>query len=182
LSKISEFWKANTAGGRMAWPDDPEGRDALARSAFGTAFVEAIDYWLRRADDLVDNPSPPSEPWKRATEDAAYRPTFAAMSESQRELVRKLVRHTALGVVFTSLTNLDQWPPGHFEISLTDGEGGGPVVRGTATSPPGDLHDGLYDWVWEFSEYASILMSRTPMQAGGRVDRWDVSGGKRQDT
>ena len=151
---MAEFWKSHTnADGQIVWPDTAKERDALARALFGLCFMEAIDYWLARADDFLDKSTAPSEPWMQKAEDLAYRPTFAAMTKRQRDIIRNLVRETAHGVLFSSLVHVDQVPSGKFDVLFVEGAG-----QGTVHPARDDLHDGLYEWIWQFSDFRDQLM------------------------
>ncbi|MGN6371147.1 MAG: hypothetical protein ACTHN5_23065 [Phycisphaerae bacterium] len=111
MSKTGDFWNAHTdTDGQIIWPEDQAKRDVLARQLFGACFIDSLDYWLARADDLIDNPDAPQEQWRRSNEEIALRATFAAMTEEQRAAVRRIVRQTAQGTLFSSLVNIDQNP------------------------------------------------------------------------
>jgi hypothetical protein len=169
MNKQSEFWKLHTdASGNIQWPQSTEERDSLARSLFGICLMEALDYWLAHADSCLDESAEPTSV-RRHGEDPAYRTIFAAMTTEQRNTIRKFVRETAHGVLWSSLVHIDQIPAGVVEISLGDDSN-----RRRIHPSADDLQDVLYDWVWQFSEFRDQLMKREAVGLGTSV-RWIVS-------
>lgn len=176
MNKLAEFWQAHLdEDNQIAWPEPQAERDALARTFFGLGFVEALDSWLERADDLLDNAIPDDESLnrgdtKRAVEDKKYRDCFAALTPDQKTVLRRLVRHSVHGAMFSVLVHIDQIPRGEFEICLIDKRPDSSEVRARVyplnENRTLDLHDEFYDWIWEFSRYAKELMTKVPSHGG----------------
>ena len=158
----AEFVEANLAPDRrILWPAESEDKATLGRTMLGVSFVSTLDYWIDVAVDYVTNPDNDdafprkNEAWKR---DRAYRSVFAQLTIEQRRMVLKLVREVAHGVLFSTLVNVDQFPPADVHITLVERDDNEQVARSVQIyAGNGDLHDEFCEWVARFSKHAEQI-------------------------
>jgi hypothetical protein len=119
------------ASGQFQWPDSKVERDELASRLLGACIVAGMDSSIEKAlSDL-----PPS------------------LSSEQRSKFEQLLFEAVKGVVFSILVKLDQFPQANLDLVLSDLE----TQKNLASVTEGDifdLHDRLWSWLEEFSEYA----------------------------
>ena len=133
--------------GGIAWPEEPAVRVELARAILGLGFVEAHDFWISRARDIL-NPSGPAlaESFNR---ELGIRAALRGIGESERGAIEELIRVAVHGALFSALASLDQFPRADLSISVSDSDAGiGPLVVA-----PGDegLHDSFFEWLDRYS-------------------------------
>lgn len=164
MENYAEFVEANlTHDRRIAWPTEKDDQATLGRTILGVSFVRTLDYWIGLAVDYVSNPTSEevfprrNEAWKR---DRAYRSVFEQLTDEQRGIVLKLVREVAHGVLFSTMVNLDQFPPADVHIALVERDESEQVVRHVEIyAGNGDLHDELSEWVARFSTHAEQIFA-----------------------
>ena len=158
----AEFVESHlTPDRRILWPPESQDQATLGRTMLGISFVRTMDYWIDLAVDYVTNPGDDkvferkNEAWKR---DRAYRSAFAQLTAEQRTMVLKLVRQVAHGVLFSTMVDVDQFPPANVHIALVERDEDEQIARSVEIyAGNGDLHDELCDWVARFSKHAEQL-------------------------
>jgi len=120
--------------------------DEIINLFLGALIVGKIDYWLKRAFDFIDNKQPetPNErEWSELAErDKAYRTNFLQLDNEVKTQIKKLLRESIEGIVFSILSELDE----NWMISFDNEE-----IKGTANKN-GELHADLYKWLDLFEE------------------------------
>ena len=158
---IQDFFKSHLKpDGQINWPEEVVDREQLARTIFLLGFVSSKDYWIRFADDLITCPKPQTpyvRPWSDyAKTDKNYRDLLATLTEEQRAVVQKLVRHVVGGALFSSLVSIDQFPRADVRIELVSTTNA-PVDFCVQVAPgPEDLHDRFHELEQEFSDYPGV--------------------------
>lgn len=158
MQSIGDFWKANlNEDNQIVWPENEMDRKQLATLLFGTAFIESLDSWINLASDHV-NQSNPEKPFVRRNEvyrrNKAYREIFSQLTDQQKDMVMKLIRDVASGVLFSTLVHFDQFYQAEVEITVVDSKSKERVI----IAPEGDdLHDQYFDWIKRFSQYGNEL-------------------------
>lgn len=121
----------------------------------------SLDYWLDFAVDKLENPLPET-PYTRENEyakkDRSLREPFASFDKGSKEAVVKLLSATVTGLLFSILTDFDQFDFGELSIKLlTKSEN---PISIDITAPPEELHDDLNEWIYLFSKYKELLVER----------------------
>lgn len=116
--------------GQFQWPVDGAARNRLASHLFGACVVAGMDICI---DDA--RPALPT-----------------SLTLEQRSAIEQVLFQTVKGVVFSILVKLDQFPQANLDLVLRDLDSEemlASVVEGDIF----DLHDRLWKWLEEFSEY-----------------------------
>jgi hypothetical protein len=162
-------WPPLDDDARIIWPTDPHECALLARKLFGQGLVETMDGCLDHATDMVLSPSPArpfeAESWL-ACVDRAYRQSFSSMSEKQKQIVLRLVRHVVYGVLLQALTSLDQFYVADVKIVLVGKGPDGQTLEAPVTSIEADLAEQFVLCTEEFSRHWTQLADdlRSPPQ------------------
>jgi len=149
-----------TKFGDIDIPSDNAEKQQLARALFGLSIVDKLDHWLHVANDYVDNEKP-TEPFERDNEfsqrDEHFRNAFAKLDNDTKKAIKELISSTSTGIIFSLLTNLDQFDYGKLKLSLT------PKSRQDLEieiSSEDELHDDLAVWIDSFSKYKDDLVEK----------------------
>ena len=147
-------------------PSDNAEKQQLARALFGLSIVENLDYWLNLANDYVDNEKP-DEPFARenafSQRDKHFRNALAKLDNDTKKVIKELICSTSTGIIFSLLTNLDQFDYGKLKLSLT------PKSRQNLEieiSSEDELHDDLAVWIDSFSKYKDDLVEKENTSLG----------------
>jgi hypothetical protein len=158
MQNLAEFWKANlNEDNQIAWPENEKERKQLACLLFGTAFIESLDYYIDLASDFVHHPNP-AKPFVRKNaayrRDKAYREIFSELTDAQKEMVMKLIRDVASGVLFSTLVRFDRFHNAEIDITVIDRKSNERVAIAPEVV---ELHEQFFDWVQRFSKYNNEL-------------------------
>ena len=153
MSRIQDYFRALEVDGEVIWPESQDARDKLASDLLGAEITSALDSWMDRAVELLENPAPTTEhrrknvTWER---DMKLRAALATLTPEQRSAVKQLVAETSTGTLFSALVAFDQCAGIDIRIDAHDME----TEEKIASVLPGylDFHDRLYEWIAEFSE------------------------------
>lgn len=120
----------------------PNNDNEIINLFLGALVVGKIDHWLGYAFDFIDN-GKPQIPFERewsdaAKQDKAYRDSLATLNEETKNQIKKLLRESVEGAVFSILSELDR---DDWSIDLDGGD-----LCGTANEN-GDLSVDLYNWI-----------------------------------
>jgi hypothetical protein len=120
-----------------------------------------MDAFLDYAVDKVTNPRPARpfeiDNWLSGV-DRAYRECFSSMSDRQKQIVLRLVRHLVDGVLSEALARLDQFYVAHVKIALVGKGPDGQPVEVPVTSIETDLAALFAQCTEEFSRYGTQLI------------------------
>jgi hypothetical protein len=128
-----------------------------------------MDCYLDRAVDVVSNPRP-LQPFEfdnwGSTVDMAYRQVFASLESTQKQIVLRLVREVASGVLLSALSGLDQFYIAEVKIALVGNGPNGQPMEVPVTSIETDLARLFVESGDELSKYAVQLADdlRSPPQ------------------
>jgi hypothetical protein len=122
--------------GKFRWPANEPDRDALASRLLGACIVAGMDEWIERATKRLE------------------RGPGLVLTPGQKDAVERLLAETVCGVVFSVLVKLDQFPQAAIDLILTDPDDGSQLAS-IMEGDIFDLHDRLWGWLSEFSEYAA---------------------------
>jgi hypothetical protein len=142
--KIIEFLKNENI-------EIPDNDDAIVNLYFGSMVIKKINYWINWCNDFVDN-SEPAQPYVRMNEaakkDKDYRSSLSKLDDTAKEQLKKLIKETIEGIMFSFLLDLDQPSVGEWKLTLEkeDGKKIGIVNKGD------DLHENLYYWMNIFNK------------------------------
>jgi hypothetical protein len=143
--------------GNICWPDTVEARNELASELFGAKIATNLDYWIEHSQERIRNPIA-SNQFKREhvnwEKDEPLRKAFSEMTPDQRHLVEQLVWKTATGLLFSTLSDLDQFPGGIIDMHVLDADSGEKLASITEAGSF-ELHDRFYNWLSEYSRLAS---------------------------
>ena len=147
--------------GDIEVPTDEEEKIKLARTLFGSSITNTLDYWIDYAKDLIDNDNP-KEPFIRDNEvsrkDKHFRDTLSKLDNETKKIIIKLINSTATGIVFSLLTNFDQFDFGELTISLKPKADDKTEIK--ISSDMEDLHDELSEWIYTFSKFKDDLVTK----------------------
>ena len=145
---VSDFVKTYLPStGGISWPSLPSEREDVARKLFGLGFVEAHDYWINRAIEIMDTGAPKLPPaFKR---EQLIRQALAELPNEQRAAVVSLVEIAVHGALFSALTSIDQFPRADLSISVQDPETDNASIPIAPTE--NELHEEFFDWLSQFS-------------------------------
>jgi hypothetical protein len=147
--------------GDIEIPDNDQEKFKLARALLGSSIVHRLDYWLDIAKDYVENKEP-KEPFVRVNElsrkDKIFRETFSKLDNETKAVIIKLVNATTTGIVFSLLTNFDQFDFGDLTISLKPKSTDSTEIK--ISSDLEDLHDELSEWIYSFSKFKDELVEK----------------------
>ncbi len=153
--------------GDIEIPNDEEEKIKLARALVGLSIVNRLDYWLDYAKDYIDNDKP-KKPFLRDNElsrkDKFFRDTFSKLDNETKEAVLKLIHSTVTGVVFSMLTNFDQFDFGELILSLKPKSVDKTEIK--ISSDLDDLHDELSEWIYTFSKFKDDLVAKEENNLG----------------
>jgi hypothetical protein len=153
--------------GEIGLPTEEAERIELARALFGYSIVNRLDYWLDIAKDLLESDAP-KQPFLRdnaaSRKDKAFREVFSKMDAASKEAVLKLLNTTATGLVFSMLTNLDQFDFG--QLSLTLQPKSAEPVNIPITTEEAELHEELAVWVYKYSKFKADLVEKQESSLG----------------
>ena len=156
---IKKYLKPDS--GDIEIPDTEKEKLKLARALLGYSIVHKLDYWLDTAKDFVENKEP-KESLLRDNEfsrnDKTFRDTFTKLDKRTQELIIKLVNSTATGIIFSMLTNIDQFDFGELTLSLKPKSAETTVIK--ISSDTQDLHDDLAEWIYTFSKFKDDLVEK----------------------
>ena len=149
----------NNDRGEIQIPADNEERHKLVRALIGFSFTKRLDYWLDFARDYVEN-SAPKEPFVRDNElskkDRLLRDTLSKLDDHTKKVLIRLIDSTATGVLFSILTDMDQFGFGKIILSLRPKSDDGTQIE--ISSETEDLHDELAEWIYSFSKFKAELV------------------------
>jgi hypothetical protein len=153
--------------GDITLPADDAEKQKLARELLGFSIVNQIDYWLEHAKDYVENEKP-KEPFIRDNElsrkDKTFRDTFSKLDEETKQVILRLINSTATGIVFSILTNFDQFDFGEIILSLKPKAVDKTEIKISSDSE--DLHDELSEWIYNFSRLKDELVTKEENKLG----------------
>ena len=163
MGKRDNFWDQMPADaeGHIRWPEDPDERAGLVRSAFGATVIGALEAVLADQLDVVD--SRPPEPGLNYQQEVARRRLFEAMSEEQRVEVRGLLRKASFGALRWILVKLEHFPAG--DVNFLVEPGAGLVSYPAVGIEQGELHFSYAEWVERFSDLGDDLDAAQPAVA-----------------
>ena len=145
--------------GEIEMPTNEKDKMKLVRALLGLSLINRIDYWLDYSKDFLDN-ALPKEPFIRENElslkDKSFRDTFSKLDNETKTKVGELINSTVTGVVFSILTNLDQFDFGDISIFLKPKSDDNTQIK--ITSDLDDLHDELSEWIYTFSKFREVLV------------------------
>jgi hypothetical protein len=160
--KNPKYWLPRDDQGRVQWPSDVQEAEKLVRRLFGWALIGTMDYWIDHATSYLTDPVQPSRMKDHqnyaAIKDKEYRDCFKSLTEPQRQMTLKLVREIVHGALFSTISDLDQFPIGSIEIDLVEGRPDGTSRRIPITRADEDLFEAFVPWVEEFSTHADRLV------------------------
>lgn len=145
--------------GQFRWPAATDDRNELASRLLGACSVASLDYWVESALDVLRNPEPSPERRRERTDgeqDDQEREVLGALTDEQRRVVETIVLRTAHGIMFSLLTELDQFPGAELDLVAYEPESATHLAS-VREGDIFDLHDRLGAWVEEFSEYSREL-------------------------
>ena len=144
--RIQYVWSEHTgADGEPQWPNEQGKRNRLASRLLGACVIASIDYWLDLAFDVLRN-----------QEAESRRRLFGSLTPEQRAGVESLLSETVHGVVFSLLTDLDQFPGARLDLVAYDADTQAQLAS-VGEGEIFDLHDRLGGWIEEFSEFRREL-------------------------
>lgn len=156
---ISKYLKSDN--GDIELPVDNQDRIKLARALLGYSIVHELDYWLDIAKDYIENEQP-QEPFIRdnnlSKKDKSFRDVFAKLDNESKDAIKKLVNSTATGIVFSLLTNFDQFDFGEILLFLKTKSVDTTEIK--ISSDLEELHDELSEWIYEFSKFKDDLVAK----------------------
>jgi hypothetical protein len=162
---INKYLKSNF--GDIEVPSDEEEKIKLARTLFGVSIVNALDYWLDYAKDLIDNDNP-EEPVIRDNElsrkDKLFRDTFSKLDNETKKIIIKLINSITTGIVFSMLTNFDQFDFGELILFLKPKATDKTEIK--ISSDLENLHDELSEWIYAFSKFKIDLVAKEENKHG----------------
>jgi len=154
---ISKYLKSDN--GDIELPLDDRDKIKLARALLGFSIIHELDYWLDIAKDYIENDKP-KEPFLRennlSKKDMIFRNAFAKLDNETKDAIKKLVNSTATGIVFSLLTNFDQFDFGEVLLYLKPKSVDTTEIR--ISSELEELHDELSEWIYEFSKFKHDLV------------------------
>jgi len=125
----------------------PANDNEIINLFLGVLIVGKIDYWLEWSFDFIvnENPKTPFErEWsEEAKKDKAFRIIFAQLDSESKTQLKKLLRESIEGIVFSVLSELNE---DYWKINLDSKN-----MKGTANEN-GDLHTDLWKWIDLFGE------------------------------
>lgn len=132
--------------------DITEDQDEQVNLFLGSQITECIKYWIDRSFDFIDNENP-EKPFEieniTAQKDRAYRKAFYGLDDETKFQLKKLLRESIEGVVFSTLLRFDQSPVGIWNIELLDPDNNESL--GIANIEE-SLHEDLYKWIQLFEK------------------------------
>jgi len=132
--------------------DIPDDNDDRVNLFLGSQITECIKYWIDRGFDFVDNEKP-EKPFERENvteqKDRAYRKAFYGLDDDTKFQLKKLLRESIEGVVFSTMLRFDQPPVGMWNIELINPDTNESL--GIANIDE-SLHEDLYKWIKLFEK------------------------------
>ena len=130
----------------------PSNDNEIVNLFFGALVVGKIDYWIERSFDFIDNEKP-GKPFERewseiAKQDKAYRTSFSQLDSEVKNQLKRLIRESVEGVVFSILSELDESNVGDWNVELQETE----KQKIGVVNSECELHEDLYRWIELFGD------------------------------
>lgn len=151
--------------GVIKLPKDNSEQKALAKILFGQSIVNNIDYWIKYTFDFIEN-AEPNTPFPRenalSKKDKLYRQAFSKLTTEAKDKIKQLMGEALTGVIFSLLTNIDQFDFGELEITLKPKtkESEEVEIELAKSNEIDNLHNDLFEWIYHFSKYKNSLVER----------------------